>query len=119
MLQIIDDAIASHLAWADKFEVAIASGEVSEGMRVAGYDDLCEFGKWLYSLDDSVKHQAAYRKVKDLHYQFHSVSGQVVELMNSNAFSKAQQLIESSYGIISAQLLQALREWQDLEKGKP
>lgn len=117
MCQIISDAVTTHLAWAETFEAAITSGAVSESMRVAGYDDLCKFGKWLYSLDDSVKHQESYRKVKDLHYQFHVVSGQVVELMISEAFLEARQLIEGNYAMVSAQLLQALREWRDLEQG--
>jgi len=115
MRQIIGDAMASHLAWTETFKASIASGKVSEKARTAGYDDLCDFGKWLYSLDDSVKHQPAYRKVKDLHYQFHATAGQIVSLMKSAAFAEATLLLDSNYAVVSAQLLQALREWQTVE----
>lgn len=115
MRKIISDAIASHLEWTETFKRSIASGKVSEKARIAGYDDLCEFGKWLYSLDDAVKHLPAYRKVKDLHYQFHATAGQIVTLMNSAAFAEATLLLGGGYAVVSAQLLQALREWQALE----
>ena len=119
MKQVISDAIASHLDWTQTFNKEIASGKLSERTYSAGYDDLCAFGKWLYSLDDDTKYQPAYRKVKDLHYQFHTVAGEIVELMKHRAFARAKRLLESDYTLISMQLQVALREWQDLDHDKP
>lgn len=115
MKQTINDAVASHLAWTEEFQLAIESRNITEAVAFSGYDDMCSFGKWLYSLDDAIKRKPDYRLVKDLHYRFHAEAAEIVRLMKKASFAEAKTCLEGDYAIASAKLLQALRDWQAAE----
>lgn len=52
-------------------------------------DTECDFGKWLYSLDDSEKKSKEFNKIQKLHSEFHQ---SVFDGFNSNNFDKAYTL---------------------------
>ena len=118
MKEIINDAIGSHLAWTGAFKKAIESQSITEAVKFSGYDDMCTFGKWLYSLGDEVKRRPAYRLVKDLHYRFHTEAGEIVRLMKNGEFNDARTYLSGEYAVISDRLVQALRDWQREEISK-
>lgn len=113
MEQLIEKAITAHQVWTEKFEADLADSTVPEHFEIASYDDLCDVGKWLYGLDDEVKHQPDYRKVKNLHHDFHSVAGEIVQLMKLKQFKAARELLDGEYLAITTELQSALRAWQD------
>ena len=103
MKRVIDEAIATHQQWADTFRAEIAAQALTERTRNASYDDLCEFGKWLYGLDDG----------QNLHHDFHSIAGELVALILMKQYPMAERLIEGEYAEVSERLQQALREWRE------
>ena len=119
MEQLIEKAITAHQVWTEKFEADLADCSVPEHLEMALYDDLCDMGKWLYGLEDDVKRQSDYRKVKNLHHDFHSVAGEIVLLMKLKQFKKARELLSGEYISITTELQSALRAWQDSVSEKP
>lgn len=118
MEETLENAINTHVQWVERFQLDLADGKLSERAREVGYDDLCEFGIWLYGLSESIKRTPEYRRVKNLHYDFHSVAGEVVKLLGLEQFEKASQLITGEMEEISINLQTALRVWQDIEAAK-
>lgn len=112
MKKVFSDAVESHLAWTQAFADAIGKAEVSEAIRLCGYDDLCTFGKWLYGLDDAVKLDPAYRRTKDLHYRFHVEAAQIADLMLVLQFEQAKQALHGAFARASAELVEAIRAWE-------
>lgn len=112
MKEVIQLAIESHLAWTAAFESALDDKRVTASISTCAYDDLCAFGKWLYSLDDEIKHRPAYRRVKDLHYRFHVEAGQILRMMKAGSYAEAKAHLAGDYAATSARLVQALRDWQ-------
>ena len=111
----IDKAMVSHLAWTKAFRTAIEEERITDEIAFSGCDDLCPFGKWLYGLDDDVKHRKSYRRVKDLHYRFHDQAGEIVRLIKIADFAGAITCLTGDYATISGQLLLALQDWRDAE----
>lgn len=107
--------MVSHLAWTEAFQIAIEEERVTDEIAFSGCDDLCPFGKWLYGLEDEVKHRKDYRRVKDLHYRFHDQAGEIVRLIKSADFAGAITLLKGDYSTTSGQLLLALQDWRDAE----
>lgn len=115
MRQNIEAAIESHQAWTETFLNAIESQKITEAIANSGYDDLCGFGKWLYSLDDETKHRPAFRRVKDQHYRFHLEAAEIVSLMEGARFAEARTKLAGDYAVASAKLVTLLRDWQAAE----
>lgn len=111
----ISQAMVSHLAWTEAFQIAIEEKCITEKVAFSGYDDFCSFGRWLYSLEDEVKHRDTYRLVKDLHYRFHDQAGEIVRLMKAADFAGALTHLMGDYATTSGKLLLALQDWQDAE----
>ena len=117
MKEVIQLAIDSHLAWTLAFRQAIDQERVPREFSSCGYDDACSFGKWLYSLDDDIKHRPAYRRVKDLHYRFHVEAGEILRSMRAADFGDARFRLGQDYKAASEQLLKALHDWKTAEGG--
>lgn len=117
MKHTIEAAISAHQAWTETFLNAIEQKKISEAVSASGYDDLCAFGKWLYSLDDKIKRTPNYRRVKDMHYRFHAEAAEIVSLMNQADFAGARARLAVEYADISTKLLALLNEWKNAEAG--
>ncbi len=108
----INNAIAAHRTWTANLRDQLAREELSQEMKHAGYDDLCEFGRWLYSLDDAVKATPEYRRVKDLHYRFHQEAGLVAVAASHGDFKTANQLATGEFKRTSDDLIAAMELWR-------
>lgn len=108
----IAEAIAAHKTWVDFLNQALERRETPDELHLAGYDDMCKFGKWLYSLDDTVKITQPYRRVKDLHYRFHQEAEQVVEQALNGDFTAAGLLSKGGFANTSAELVRTMEAWQ-------
>jgi hypothetical protein len=73
---------------------------------------MCEFGKWLYSLEDRVKITQPFRRVKDLHYRFHQEAAGVVEMAATGDFDGARTLSNGAFFRTSQDLIHAMETWQ-------
>ena len=108
----IAEAIAAHMAWVDSLNQALEKRETPDELHLAGYDDMCTFGKWLYSLDDAVKITPPYRRVKDLHYRFHQEAAHLVEQALNGDFTAARLLAYGEFGKTSEELIKTMEAWQ-------
>jgi hypothetical protein len=80
-------------------------------------DNLCEFGKWLFGLPTAEQSIQHWQKVQQLHADFHREAAQVLRLAlqgQKPAAYKAMDL-KSQFMKKSAELTQAMREWQQTQ----
>lgn len=108
----ISKAIAAHKQWIHGLSEALARQELSPAMKHAGYDDMCEFGIWLYGLDESIKVTQSFRLVKDLHYRFHQEAELVVEAALGGDFAGARLLSDGPFFKTSEELIAAMESWK-------
>jgi len=134
----ITKAISAHRRWKERLAIAIASGTggfVPEDVKMpsrwlaiaiavgtSDFDpeviklpDRCEFGKWLYGSDISpdVRGSNYYRKVLDLHAQFHVEAATILSLALQGDKALAEKLMApgSKFDSLSTTLTELLEEW--------
>ena len=88
-----DQMVLAHSKWKARLKSAIEDGEAIDP-NVAGRDDQCELGKWIYG--DGLKHGAvpAYQELRDKHKAFHACVGQVARKLPSCSPMMAKELID-------------------------
>ena len=112
----IENAIQVHCAWADRLRVAINTGSCDLTPKTAGRDNVCAFGKWLYSaaIPDDAKSLPGYQNAITSHANFHKNAAKVLELALTGKKPEALQHMDttSEYEISSVTLTLILRGWQ-------
>jgi hypothetical protein len=115
--EAIQAAIAAHTAWKTRLRVAIGTGKFDVSASTVAQDNQCQFGKWLYGpeLSGGERQTEHYLTVKQLHAQFHQLAAMVVRLATSGQEAAATQAIDvdSDYGKVSVDLMQALTRWRN------
>jgi hypothetical protein len=116
-LEALDKAIAAHAAWKARLRSAANSGKFDGMTTVVKADNRCDLGKWLHSASLSAgdKQTEHYRKVKQLHAEFHQEAAKVVELALSGQKDAAQEAIGigGPYTKVSSALTDAMVQWRD------
>ena len=114
----IEGAIALHSEWADRLRRAVASQSLGESWefvlaRVRA-DDQCSFGTWLFgpNLAPSMRQTASFRRVRDLHADFHGAAAEVVMLAATGNAAQAVEALDGDYAERAGKLIGALRDWQ-------
>jgi len=109
----IANGLNSHGDWKLRLIDAINTGKSEWEPHLVCKDNECEFGKWLYSCDESVANSPKYEKVKSLHADFHRAAAEVLRLALSNEKPAALKAIStgSPYLSISAKLTQEMMSW--------
>lgn len=111
----IAEATVAHGAWKAKLRSAISTGVLPKPAKDIACDDQCSFGKWLYSMqgDAEIAGSAHYKKVKDLHAQFHRCAGDVASFVEAGDLAKASaSLSDVAYSRCTDQLTVALQDWK-------
>jgi hypothetical protein len=111
---MIDKAILAHKEWKNRLESAIAMGHSDFKPAIVMKDNVCEFGKWLYSLSVDEKSSENYDIVRNLHAEFHKIAGDILQDAISGNIdeAKAKFLFGGTYGIASSKLCAALYDWK-------
>ncbi len=113
----IQKAIAAHTGWKGRLRTAVTSGKSEVAPGAVAVDNGCDFGRWLYGSELSAQEKGteSYRKVKELHAQFHKEAAKVLELAVTGQKDKAAQLIGlgGNYSKISHELTDALVKWRE------
>jgi len=126
MNEELDNAIAIHAAWLKNIKTAVLvsstmSNKNSDPKRniktieKIESDHQCAFGKWLYETSESEsKNNSYYKKVVDLHAQFHQQAASILSLAFEGNKSEANTLIadDSDFVQCSKQLIETLEEWK-------
>ncbi len=93
---VLAAALDAHEAWNAKLRQAIATGECATAVEQARRDDCCTFGKWLHAAGSFQTDQPArWQAMHDLHEQFHTNAGAVLECAISGRQAEAQRLLEA------------------------
>lgn len=116
MSKEIDEAILSHIKWGLRLKAAINSEMINVSTDHIARDDLCPFGKWLYSdaIPVAAKSLNEYQEVINTHRRFHNCAATIVSLALSGNFEEAYMHMadNSDYTIASVMLILNLRLWQ-------
>lgn len=111
----IEKAMAAHGMWKSRIRTAIETGKSELPLVTIRANDRCEFGKWLASSALSPQDRAgpSFKKVEELHRQFHLATAHVMELAVTGKKAEAERasLPTSEFGRASSSLTKALMEW--------
>jgi len=110
----IDAALAAHSQWKKRLQDAIATHRSEFDPAVVKRDNACQFGQWLHGLPPQDKVSEDFKRVRDLHAEFHKVTGEILELALSGRKDDALHQLEAggSYGSASGKLVLALQGWK-------
>lgn len=98
----LKQALQNHSEWKMKFRSAISQKKTLDA-SIIEKDDCCELGKWLHGDGKSkYSHLASFSDCVTKHAAFHREAGKVAELINSENFSEAETMVNSSSGYTSA-----------------
>lgn len=115
MKEEITAAIAAHGMWKARLRTAIDSGKLETPVATIQVDNQCAFGKWLYgtTIPADVKSSEHYKKVRELHAQFHKAAGRVAELASTGKKTEAEKSmgVGGEYADVSGKLTYAMMEW--------
>ncbi|MFZ3220344.1 MAG: CZB domain-containing protein, partial [Rhodoferax sp.] len=87
----LDNAIEAHANWRAKLRNAASRKETMDA-EVAGCDDRCELGKWLYGAGQkNFGGKPSFVSLIEAHREFHQEAGKVAQLINQGAYTEAEQ----------------------------
>jgi ribosomal protein L35AE/L33A len=126
MNEELENAIAAHTAWLKNIKTAVLvsstmSNKKSDPNRniimieKIESDHQCAFGKWLYGTSEAeTNNNIYYKKVVDLHAQFHLQAANILSLAFEGDKSQAKTLVtdDSKFVQCSEQLIETLEEWK-------
>jgi len=114
-LSMLQNALQAHSAWRGRLKTATVSGKLDLPVASVKADDQCQFGKWLYGpeLPALEKQSDQYRKVKNLHAQFHQEAAKVAQMAVSGQQAAAEKALglSSDFSKASYALMDAVKSW--------
>jgi hypothetical protein len=112
--EAIDAALSAHAQWKTRLENAIATSQSESRPDIVKKDNVCQFGQWLYALSAEDAKSEDYKKVKELHADFHATAGAILELALSGKKEEAKREMEvgGSYRKATGKLVLALESWK-------
>ena len=110
----INAAIGAHAEWKQRLRSASDTGKSEWSVDRVSPDNLCAFGKWLYSLPETERQEERWTLVRSLHADFHKEAAKVLDLAlrGIQAEAKALMAFESVYAKTSAKLTWEMMEWK-------
>ncbi|MGE5798175.1 MAG: CZB domain-containing protein [Ignavibacteria bacterium] len=113
--ETIDNALAAHVQWKKRLQEVLITGKSEFQVNIVKKDDQCQFGQWLQSLSDQEKNFEEYKKIKELHAEFHNAAAEILDLALKGKTEEAQKKLEfgGGYGQISGRLVLALQAWRN------
>jgi hypothetical protein len=111
----LDKAISAHAKWKIRLREAIDTGKSEWSSDNVRLDNLCDFGKWLYSLPEAEKSPGHWQKIQKLHAEFHIVAAKVLQLALEGRRAEANAAMETSgseFKLASSKLINTMSEWK-------
>ncbi len=125
-IEEIEDAILAHSAWLKKIKTVVAasilddtSSDLSQNKKIIvkiESDQLCIFGKWLYTtIDPKHKKSIYYQDVVNLHAKFHQEAAHILSLAFQGDKYQVSTLIADNSDFIknSSLLISTLKKWKN------
>ena len=110
----IDKAIVAHGRWKVNIRDAIKTGSSTFNLENVGLDNLCDFGKMLYSLTPAEKATTDFEKLRTMHAEFHRETAKIMKSAVSGNKASAEKAIEvgTTYNNLSSELINLLSNWK-------
>jgi len=112
----IDKAIRVHGMWKSRLKQAIETGKIDVALDDLRVDNVCAFGKWLYSpsFPAEIQQSSQYQRIREMHTEFHKLAGRVAELAVKGNKREAEQLMTANgeFTKLSYNLTSALMNWK-------
>lgn len=114
-IQKINMAIGAHGLWKSRLRQAIESGCSEHTVGEVCRDDCCDFGRWLHALPGDEQAGTDWKKVRELHAEFHKEAAAVLALALAGRKAEAGSALgsESSYVQTSLLLTAAMMDWMN------
>ena len=111
----LSHAIAAHGRWKTRLRQAVDTGKSDQTAATVRSDTLCEFGKWFHAVSPQERVTERWKKIRDLHAEFHKEAARVLTLAlaGQKAEAEAALALGSHFSKISADLTLALVAWRD------
>ncbi len=111
----INKAIGAHGMWKQRLREAIDTGKSEFTVERVRPDNLCDFGKWLYSLPPGDQTSTHWKTVKELHAKFHAEAARVLGLAVNGHKQEAEKALStgSNFVKISSELTGTMMKWKD------
>jgi Chemoreceptor zinc-binding domain len=110
----INNAIGAHGLWKTRLKYSIEHGKSDFATEQVRMDNLCEFGKWLYSCSAEQKKSPDWKNIKDLHGKFHAAAANVLELALKGKKKEAEtELLNGNFSKVSNMLTSSLMQWKN------
>jgi hypothetical protein len=106
------DAINAHVHWKMRLEKYI-NGTSKEKLdpKVISLDNQCKLGKWIHGSAMAHFHtEESLTQLREEHARFHQLAGQIVENVQADNKTAAQDLLEGDYKYTSHKVVFALTE---------
>jgi methyl-accepting chemotaxis protein len=119
MSDVMQDAIylalGAHGMWKDRLKKAIAAGASEFAVERVEKDNLCDFGRWLYSVP-APDRDGMWERVRGLHADFHRTAAATLgdALSGRKEAAQASLALGGDFAKSSRQLQSALLEWHKI-----
>ena len=112
--ELIEEALESHVQWKKRLKSAIVSGKSEFNIGTISKDNVCQFGQWLYTVSQEEMKTEEFKKVQELHAEFHKVAGDILSLAlaGKKEDAIAQLEFKSAYERVTGRLVFALKSWE-------
>lgn len=116
----INRAIAAHGRWKSHLRQAIETGKSEWKADEVRPDNLCEFGKWLHSCSSAERATERWKKIRDLHSDFHKEAARILTMALAGHKREAEAAIAlgGHFSKTSADLTLAMVSWRDSIGGR-
>lgn len=113
-IEHLNNAIAAHGRWKARLKQAIELSKSEWKAEAVRADKLCDFGNWLYSCSAAEMASERWKKVRDLHAEFHKEAARILTLAlrGQKAEAQAALALGSHFSKNSADLTLALVDWR-------
>ena len=111
----LNRAIAAHAQWKYRLKQAIEAGTSEWTAESVRPDNLCEFGKWLHSASPAETATERWKKIRELHAEFHKEAARILTMALAGRKTEAEAAVAlgSHFSRTSADLTLALVSWRD------
>lgn len=103
------DALDAHLSWKQRLRRYL-EGQLAEDLQpeAVGCEDGCDLGRWIRSTNGSLRHLPEFRKMRELHADFHRCAAEVVEAVKSGDPQGAEQAFSTEFSQLSAMVVKSI-----------
>lgn len=107
-------AIVAHGSWKKRLYDAVETGRCDMNPEHVCLDDRCDFGKWLYAADASVRSSKHWECVRVKHAEFHKETCRVLKLAVTGQKEEARRNSgpASKFARLTSDLTQELLVWR-------